>query len=126
MAMSRVIVRDGKSQYRLSQVKIKALKKKLRDAIRAGHTLREMAGSPLFYNGNVSFQTLGRFANERSYIPASYETCKALDILADPNPYRGLPKWFQRTQAALDFFNGKRAQIKQMSNEAKAQRKGAS
>ena len=122
--MSRLTVRDGKSQQRLSQVKIKALKKKLHDAIRAGHTLREMATSPFFYNGKITFQTLGRFVNERDYIPANFETCKALDILTDPNPYRGLPKWFTRTPQALNFFNTKRMQIKQMSDDAKAQRKG--
>lgn len=120
--MSRLTVRDGKTQYRLSQVKIKALKIKLRNAVSNGHTLREMASSPLFYNGAITFQTLGRFVNERGYVPASYEVCKALDILADPNPYRGLPKWYKRNVEALNFFNTKRAQIQQMSDAAKLQR----
>lgn len=120
--MSRLTVSDGKTQYRLSQVKIKALKIKLRNAISKGHTLREMASSPFFYNDRITFQTLGRFANERDYIPASFETCKALDILADPNLYRGLPKWYKRTSEALNFFNTKRTQIKNMSNDAKRTR----
>lgn len=120
--MSRLTVRDGKQQYRLSQVKIKALKKKLHGAIAAGHTLREMASSPLFYNGAITFQALGRFVNERDYIPANLATCKALDILADPNPYRGLPKWYKRNIEALNFFNTKRMQIQQMSDVAKSQR----
>lgn len=120
--MTRLVVRDGKSQYKLSQVKIRALKRKLHNAILAGHSLREMASSPFFYNGEITFQTLGRFAHEKNYVPASYKVCQALDILADPNLYRGLPKWYKRTQAALDFFNLKREQIKQMSNAAKAQR----
>ncbi len=119
--MSRLIVRDGNTQFRLSQSKIKALKRKLRDAIAAGHSLREMASSPHFYNNAITFQNLGRFINERDYTPASLEVCKALDILADPNPYRGLPKWYQRTQEALDFFNTKRVQIKQMAISAKAE-----
>jgi len=101
---------------------VRALKKKLHGAILAGHTLREMATSPHFYNGAITFQTLGRFVNERNYTPASFEVCKALDILADPNPYRGLPKWYKRNIEALNFFNTKRAQIKQMSDDAKSQR----
>lgn len=120
--MSRLIVRDGKAKHRLSQVKIKALKRKLREALSAGHSLREMAASPLFYNGAVSFQTLGRFIKEREFVPASCEICKALDILADPNPYRGLPKWFIRSAESLNFFNTKRTQIKNMSDSAKAER----
>lgn len=122
--MSRLVIRAGKVQYRLSQAKIKALKKKLREAIRAGHTLREMSSSPFFYDGKVTFQTLGRFINEKNYIPANIETCKTLDIVADQNPYRGLPKWYKRIPQALKFWDEKRSQIKSMSNEAKRQRKG--
>lgn len=121
--MSRVIVRDGKLKIRLSQAKIKILKKRLNGAISAGHSLREMATSPHFYNGAVTFQTLGRFVNERDYVPANFETCKALDIIADLNPYRGLPKWYKRIPEALQFFNTKREQIQVMSDKAKAQRK---
>jgi hypothetical protein len=118
--MSRAIVQDGKLKIRLSQAKIKNLKRKLKEAIKAGYTLREMAISPHFYNGAITFQTLGRFIHERDFVPANVETCKALDILADPNPYRILPKWYKRTTGALLFFNTKREQIKRMSD---AQRK---
>lgn len=119
--MSRAIVTDGKQKVRLSQAKIKALKKQLRGAIHAGHSLREMASSPHFYAGAITFQTLGRFVHEKEYVPANLETCKALDILADPNPYRGLPKWYKRSIPALQFFQQKREQIKRMSDEAKSQ-----
>ena len=113
--MSRMIVSDGKSKIKLSQAKIKELKKKLRGAISAGHSLREMATSPFFYDGAVTFQMLGRFIKEKDFVPASFEICKALDLLADPNPYRGLPKWYKRTPEALRFFNTKREQIKEMA-----------
>jgi hypothetical protein len=124
--MKRLVVRDGKAQYRLSQAKIKSLKRKLKLAIRAGHTLREMADSPHFYNGAITFQTLGRFIHERDYIPAKYETCKTLDILADANPYRILPRWYYRTPEALAYFNGIRLKIKTMFDEAKKQAAGSS
>jgi hypothetical protein len=120
--MSRLVVGDGKQKIRLSQAKIKALKRKLRMAISAGHTLRDMATSPHFYNGAVTFQTLGRFVNEKDYVPAGLDVCKALDIIAEPNPYRSLPKWYKRVPEALQFFNTKREQIKQMNQEAKQQR----
>jgi hypothetical protein len=117
--MSRLVVRDGKSKQRLSQAKIKALKKKLHNAILSGHTLREMASSPHFYNNAVSFQTLGRFAKEKNYVPASMEICRALDIIADVNPYRNLPNWYYRIPEALEFWNRKREQIKEMSVNTK-------
>jgi hypothetical protein len=117
--MSRLVVRDGKAQYRLSQAKIKALKKKLRLAISAGHTLREMASSPHFYNGSITFQTLGRFVHEKNYVPASIETCRVLDIIADPNPYRSMPRYFQRTPEALTWFLHKRELVKGIADETR-------
>ena len=125
IAMSRLFVIDieTKIKYRLSQTKIKNLKKNLRADIAIGKlTLRQLATHPFFYDNKISFQTLGRFVNEKDYVPASYETCKELEILADPNPYRGLPKWYQRNDDALNFFNTKRAQIKKMSDDAKCTR----
>jgi hypothetical protein len=71
----------------------------------------------------ISFQSLGRFINEKDYIPKDAAVCDLLDLYADPNPYRGLPKWYRRTPEALNFFNTKRAQIKTMYDEAKAQAK---
>jgi hypothetical protein len=108
--MSRLVVRDGKETYRLSQAKIKALKKMLRFVLSLDDiSLREVA----------SIQTLGRFVNEKDYVPANLEVCKALGIIAEPNPYRILPSWYNRTPEALAFFNRKREQIKEMSVNAK-------
>ena len=109
--MRRKIVRDGKSVLRLSQAKITTAKKRLRELQRRGLSLRDMAGKL-----NISFQTLGRFINEKDYVPASVDVCRKLDIIADPNPYRSLPRWFVRSPEALEYVNRKRAQIKSMSD----------
>jgi hypothetical protein len=107
---------------KLSQAKIKVSKKRLRTLQKVhGYSLRDMAEKM----GNViSFQSLGRFINEKDYIPKDPKVCELLDLYTDPNPFRGLPKWYKRTQEALEFFNTKRTQIKTMYDEAKAQSKG--
>ena len=107
-------------KLKLSRAKIKIVKKKLRHLQKdKGYTLRQMAA---ILKDGISFQSLGRFINEKDYIPKDQEVCRLLDLYADPNPFRQLPKWYKRTQDALDFFNTKRDQIKKMSDEAKRQR----
>ena len=107
-------------KLKLSRAKIKIAKKKLRHLQKdKGYSLRQMAA---ILKSGISFQSLGRFINEKDYIPKDEKVCKLLDLCADPNPYRQLPKWYKRTQAALDFFNEKREQIKRMSDAAKRQR----
>lgn len=105
-------------KLRLSRAKIALAKKNLRRLRKEGYSLRKIAG---ILKDQISFQALGRFINERGYIPKDEKVCKLLDLYADPNPYRGLPKWYKRTPEALAFFNEKREQIKAMYNEAKAQ-----
>jgi hypothetical protein len=117
--MSKVIQNDTEQKLKLSQAKIKLAKKRLKAIQESGVTLRAMSAK---LNHVITFQSLGRFINEKKYVPSSYEICKVLDLLADPNPYRSLPKWYKRTPEALRFFNTKRSQIKQMSNDAKATR----
>jgi hypothetical protein len=107
-------------KLKLSRAKIKIAKKKLRHLQRdMNYSLRQMAA---ILNNGISFQSLGRFINEKDYIPKDEKVCDLLDLYADPNPFRGLPKWYKRTQDALDFFNTKRDQIKQMTDNAKRQR----
>lgn len=107
-------------KLKLSQAKIKLAKKNLRKLQQDhGYTLRQMAAK---FGNDISFQSLGRFINEKNYIPKDEKVCRLLDLYADPNPFRGLPKWYKRTQDALNFFNEKRKQIKRMSDEAKRQR----
>lgn len=108
-------------KLKLSKAKIKIAKKNLRKLQQdRSLSLRQMAA---ILKNKITFQSLGRFISERDYIPKDEATCKLLDLYADLNPYRGLPKWYKRTPAALSFFNGKREQIQKMNNEAKAQRK---
>lgn len=107
-------------KLKLSRAKIKIAKKKLRHLQKdKGYTLRQMAE---ILKSGISFQSLGRFINEKDYIPKDPKVCALLDLYQDPNPFRGLPKWYKRTQDALNFFNEKREQIKKMSDEAKRQR----
>ncbi len=106
-------------KLKLSKAKIRLAKKNLRELQKIhGYSLRQMAR---VLKNKITFQSLGRFINERDYVPKDEDVCKLLDLYADPNPYRGLPKWYARTAEALSFFNNKRAQIKQMSNDAKAE-----
>ena len=105
-------------KLKLSRAKIALAKRNLRKLKKEGFSLRKIAK---VLKDQISFQALGRFINERDYIPKDEKVCKLLDLYADPNPYRGLPKWYKRTPEALAFYNGKREQIKRMYDEAKAQ-----
>lgn len=104
----------------LSRAKIKIAKKKLRHLQKdLNYSLRQIAAK---FGNDISFQALGRFINEKDYIPKSEEVCKLLDLYQDPSPYRQLPKWYKRIPEALEYFNTKRTQIKHMSDEARSQR----
>ena len=104
---------------KLSRAKIKLAKKNLRKLQRDnGYSLRQLVAR---LGNKITFQSLGRFINEPEYVPANPMVCELLDLYADPNPYRQLPKWYKRTPEALAFFNTKREQIKRMYNEAKEQ-----
>lgn len=109
---------SGPQKLKLSRAKIAIAKRNLRKLKNDGYSLRKISK---ILKDQISFQALGRFINERDYIPKDEKVCKLLDLYAEPNPYRGLPKWYKRTPEALNFFNGKREQIKQMYNEAKEQ-----
>jgi hypothetical protein len=107
-------------KLKLSMAKIRLAKKNLRNLQREKNlSLRQMAA---ILKNKITFQSLGRFINERDYVPKDEGVCKLLDLYADPNPYRGLPKWYKRNDDALNFFNTKRAQIKKMSDDAKRTR----
>lgn len=107
-------------KLKLSKAKVRIAKKNLRELQRDKNlSLRQMAK---ILKNKITFQALGRFISEKDYIPKDEAVCKLLDLYADPNPYRGLPKWYKRNPAALNFFNEKRMQIKQMSDTAKKQR----
>jgi len=71
------------------------------------------------YNNEIKFGTLERFATDSAYVPKDMNLLFILGVMTERSPYRGLPKWYNRTPAALEFFNTKRAQIKQMSVDTK-------
>jgi hypothetical protein len=102
----------------------KAALRALRVQLRRLHKLyswREMARD--IYGGDVSHSVLQRLATDGNYTPADEKILTALDLIKKPNPYRALPRWYKRTPEALEYFNGKREQIKSMSDDAKAQRR---
>jgi len=119
--MSKGIVRDGKPKKRLSQAKIKKRRAQLRLLYGIEKSWRVISRD---YYPEVTFQTLQAFADKgRNYVPANEQAREALDLYADHNPYRGLPRWYKRTPEALAFVTTKKEQIKQMQEEAKKQRK---
>lgn len=109
-------VKDPK--IKLSRAKINARKKQLRLLNGIEKSWRVVQRD---YYPEVTYQTLNRFANDKKYVPADVDICKALDLFADPNPYRLLPRWYKRTQEALAYFNGTRTKIKEMFNDARAE-----
>ena len=116
--MSRAVQHIKKSPKRLSMTKVKARKKQLRLLNGIEKSWRIIQRD---YYPEVSYQTLNRFAMDKTYIPAGDDIRQALDLFADQNPYGILPRWYQRTPEALAYFNGKREQIKAMFTEAKRQ-----
>lgn len=101
----------------MAQVKI--AKRNLRNLLANGYSLRKLEKK---LNGAVSFQVLGRFVKEKDYIPADENVRMALGLFVPPNPYRGMPRWWERTPKALAFFTRKREQVKQMFDDAKRER----
>lgn len=45
--------------------------------------------------------------------------CGLIQEIKPRSPFAGLPKWFERTDEALSFFNGQRAKVKQMSKDTR-------
>lgn len=116
--MKQDTLRVKKQKQRLSQAKIKARKKQLRLLNGIERSWRIIQRD---YYPEVTYQTLNRFATDKKYVPADDKVRAALDLYADPNPYRGLPRWFKRTPEALHYFQTVRAHIKGMYDDAKAE-----
>lgn len=109
----------AETKKRLSMAKIKKRRQQLRLLYGLENSWRKVQQD---YYPEVSFQTLQGFADrKRNYIPASDDVRIALDLYADPNPYRVLARWFKRIPAALAYRETKLQQIRAMQGEAKAQ-----
>jgi hypothetical protein len=101
---------------RLSRAKIKIAKKHLVNLQNEGLSLRQIARK---LGNKITFQSLGRFIREKDYVPVSDDVRELLDLYADPNPYKGLPRWYKRIPEALGYWNDTRSKIRQMYDEAK-------
>lgn len=104
------------STHRLSKAKIRKRKVELK-RLHKIYSWRKMADE--IYGGEVGFGVLQRFACEKDYIPKDEKILLALDLITPKNPFRILPRWYKRTNEALNFFNKKREQIKKMSDSAR-------
>lgn len=104
---------------RLSMAKVKKAKRHLRILQREHNlSLRTLAAKL----GNVvTYQTLGRFIAERNYIPSDDKVRTALDLYADPNPYRIMPSWWSRTPEALAQFQHIKANVKKLSDDTRTE-----
>ena len=112
----------AQAKKRLSMAKIKKRRQQLRLLYGLENSWRKVQRD---YYPEVSFQTLQAFADrKRNYIPADDKIRSVLDLYADHNPYGKIPRWFLRTPASLEYWETKRAQIKQMYDDARAQAKG--
>jgi hypothetical protein len=102
---------------KLSMAKVKNAKRHLKILQKKHHlSLRALAAKL----GNVvTYQTLGRFISEKDYIPSDDKVRTALDLYADPNPYRNMPRWWARTPEALEQFNHTRANVKKLSDDTR-------
>ena len=104
---------------RLSMAKIKKRKRQLRLLYGIENSWRIIQRD---YYPEVTFQTLQGFADpKRKYIPASDEVREALDLYADHNPYKTMPRWYKRIPAALEYWQETKIKIKGMYEEAKKQ-----
>lgn len=102
----------------------KVLKKTVRERKRQIQNLYALVGSwrkiaAEYYGGKIKHGTLQRFATDPQYIPADETLIDVLDLIVPPNPYRSLPRWYRRIPEALEYYNGKRAQIASMSAATK-------
>lgn len=102
---------------KLSMAKVKIAKRHLR-TLQKDHQLSLRALAAKLGN-SVTYQTLGRFISEKDYIPSDEKVREALDLYADPNPYRLMPRWWNRTPEALEQFNRTKASVKKMSDETR-------
>lgn len=78
------------------------------------------------YNDKVNFATLNRIAKSKGkWLPKNEDILKTLGLIKPRNPFVILPKWFDRSDQALEWFKAKRQTIKEMSQESRMSLKKA-
>ena len=117
---STQIRKEYGTMVRLNKRKIKALKRELVRRNEQVGSWRILARE--LYRDEINHTTLSLFART-DFVPSSEKLLNVLGLISPPSPYRAMPRWFNRTPKALEWFNRKRAQIKSISDAAKAQRK---
>ena len=105
---------------RINKAALRALRGHLK-RLNKIYSYRDMATE--IYGDKVSHGVLQRLATDKKYTPANVKILQALEVIQKPNPYRILPRRFNRTPEALEWFNKKREQIRTMSDAAKEQRR---
>lgn len=72
------------------------------------------------YQDKVNYATLNRIAISRgAWLPKDEKILTILGLKKQRSPFAILPKWFVRTDEALQFFNGQRAKVKQMGKDTR-------
>lgn len=99
----------------------------LRENNKYGRSWRDIAGDfPPNDDGKclIKAGTLNRIANSNGeWLPKDESILLMLGLIKLPkprSPFAGLPKWFERTDAALAWFNGQREKVKQMNTNTRA------
>ena len=104
----------------------KVLKKTVRERKKQLRNLHECMSWRVMardiYGGHVTHSVLQRFATEKDYVPADENLLQVLELITPPNLYRSMPRWWERTPKALEFFMRTRGQVKMMFDEAKRER----
>jgi len=106
---------------RLNKRKIKALRRELIRRHKLIGSWRIMARE--LYKDEINFSTLQKFAT-KDFVPADERLLKVLGLITPPNPYRIMPRYFQRTPEALVWFLHKRNLAKGIGDETRRAQKG--
>src|SRR3990172_1317589 len=111
-----MVAKSGSTSIRLNKSKIAKRKAQLK-RLHKVYSWRKMAKE--IFNGEIKFGTLERFVTDPDYVPKEEQLLRVLDLIAPPNPYRGMPRWWKRTQKALEKFNSMKAKVKQLSDDTR-------
>jgi len=115
----------AETNLKLSKAKIRQHKRDLRKLKKNKDLSLQQMVDQYFSGTVITRQILGRFIKEKEYVPTSHEARTVLDLYRDPNPYRVLPKYFERSPEALAFYKHQGDLIRQASAAARQQFKEA-
>lgn len=90
---------------------------------RNGRSWREIAAQD--YDNQVHFATLNRIAiNKGEWLPRDETVLELLGLIVKRSPYAIMPRYFQRTPEALNWFLHKRNLAKGIADETRRAQKG--